>query len=66
MESFDDKPYFKKFNDLLALRDLTQNTISSYNSMLRKYLSWVDSYNKIPEDISFEDIRTYLLFLKQL
>ncbi|NLN47999.1 MAG: tyrosine-type recombinase/integrase [Clostridiales bacterium] len=65
MESFDDKPYFKKFNDLLALRDLTQNTISSYNSMLRKYLSWVDSYNKIPEDISFEDIRTYLLFLKQ-
>ncbi len=26
MKFFDDKPYVKKFNDLLILRDLTHNT----------------------------------------
>ena len=65
MEFFDDKPYVKKFNDLLVLRDLTYNTVNSYNSMLRRYLSWVKSCQRAPEDISFAQIRDYLLFLKQ-
>ncbi len=65
MKFFDDKPYVKKFNDLLILRDLTHNTVKSYNSMLRRYLSWVKSCQRVPEDISFAEIRDYLLFLKQ-
>ena len=32
MVFFDVKPYVKKFNDLLVLRDLTCNTINSYNN----------------------------------
>lgn len=65
MDFFDTQPYFKKFNDLLVLRDLTYNTIKSYNSMLHCYLSWVASCRKTPEDISFAEIRAYILFLKQ-
>ncbi len=59
------QPYIKKFNDLLILRDLTYNTVKSYNSMLHRYLSWVASSRKTPEEISFAEIRAYLLFLKQ-
>jgi len=62
---FDIKPYVKKFNDFLVLRDLTYNTIKSYNSMLHSYLSWVATCQKTPEDISFDEIRAYILFLKQ-
>lgn len=59
------QPYIKKFNDLLMLRDLTYNTVKSYNSMLRRYLSWIALSEKAPEDVSFADIRNYILFLKQ-
>lgn len=65
MNNFNSQLYIKKFNDLLVLRDLTYNTVKSYNSMLHSYLSWVASHRKLPEDISFEEIRAYLLFLKQ-
>jgi len=65
LDFFDVKPYVKKFNDFLALRDLTYNTIKSYNSMLHSYLSWVATCQQTPEDISFAEIRAYILFLKQ-
>lgn len=66
MTCFNDAPYIQKFNDLLCLRDVTDNTTRSYNSMLRCYLSWVNSCGKPPEEISFEEIRSYLLFLKHV
>jgi len=64
---FDFDFYINKFNALLTLRDLTRNTVSSYLSMLRFFLTWCsDSCMKRPEDTSFEDIRSYLLFLKEV
>jgi integrase/recombinase XerD len=65
MDFFDVQPYVKKFNDFLVLRDLTYNTIKSYNSMLRSYLSWVAACQKTPDAIAFDEIRAYILFLKQ-
>lgn len=65
MDSFDVKPYVEKFNDLLMLRDLTYNTVKSYNSMLHSYLSWIASCQRMPEDMSFAEIRAYILFLKE-
>ena len=47
MKTINYQSYVKKFNDLLILRDLTANTIKSYNSMLRKFLSWIETYNVI-------------------
>lgn len=65
MNFFDVKPYVKKFNDLLVLRDLTYNTVKSYNSMLRSYLSWVSAHQKTPEAMTFDEVRDYLLYLKK-
>jgi len=67
MHSFDFQPYIQKFNDLLFLRDLTANTVRSYNSMLRCYLSWVDESLHIkPELVTFDSVRSYILFLKKV
>ena len=65
MDFFDANPYVKKFNDFLVLRDLTYNTVKSYNSMLRSYLFWVATCQQTLEAISFDEIRAYILFLKQ-
>lgn len=65
MQSFDYTPYITKFNEFLTIRDLTKNTCDSYNSFLRCYLSWVDTTLGIcPEDVSFEQIRSFILYLK--
>jgi len=66
MHSFDANIYIQKFNDLLTLRDLAANTVISYNSMLRSYLQWIDTrLAKSPETVSFEEIRSYIMYLKQ-
>jgi len=66
MHSFDANIYIQKFNELLTLRDLTANTVTSYNSMLRSYLQWVNTHlAKPPEGVSFDEIRKYIMFLKQ-
>lgn len=65
MHSFDFEPYITKFNEFLTIRDLTKNTRDSYNSFLRYYLTWVDTFLGIrPEDVSFGQIRLYILHLK--
>jgi site-specific recombinase XerD len=65
MHSFDETFYTKKFNKFLDLRDLTKNTQDSYRSFLHCYLSWIDTnLHKAPEDVSFEELRSYILFLK--
>lgn len=59
--------YLSKFEDLIELRDLTRNTARNYSSFLKQYLKWIDSnLSKKPEEVSFEEIRTYLLYLKNI
>ena len=65
MNSFNFEPYITTFNEYLVIRDLTKNTQKSYNSLLRCYLSYIDTYLKIlPEEVSFAQIRSYILYLK--
>ena len=67
MHSFKFEPYLIKFNDFLIIRDLTKNTQNSYNSFLRCYLLWVDNnLGIIPEEVSFAQIRSYILYLKNI
>lgn len=59
--------YINKFNQLLSIRDLTDNTIKTYNLFLIQYLTWVDSnHNKSIEQINYDDIRIYILYLKNI
>lgn len=49
----------------LELRDLSPNTKKSYRSFLKSYLEWLDSMGIQPKDASYENIRTYILYLKK-
>lgn len=66
MPAFDFKPYFSKLNTYLDLRDLAPNTRKSYLSFLRSYLTWLADLGISPEKASYEDIRNYILYLKNV
>lgn len=58
--------YINNFTQMLSLRDLTESTISNYVFYLTNYLTWLDSnLHKLPEDVSWEELRSYLFFLKE-
>lgn len=58
------QPYLNELDYYLELRDLSRNTRKSYQSFLRSYLQWLDAMGLAPAEATFQDIRTYLLFLK--
>lgn len=67
MHTFKFEPYITKFNEFLVIRDLTPNTQKSYKSFLQCYLSWIDNNLEIiPEEVSFAQIRSYILYLKNI
>lgn len=60
--------FIKKHRDILSFRDLSPSTISTYISYLDEFLCWAEK--EFPEkslsDISFEEIRSYLRYLKDI
>ena len=64
MKNFDYEPYLEKFNSFMILRDLSKNTARNYKSYLLQYFSWLGNQDKFPEDVSYDDLRNYLLYLK--
>ena len=60
--------YVTRFNDMLTLRDLAESTVNNYTSYLNQYLDFVESSlnGKFPEDVSWEEIRSYILQLKNV
>lgn len=57
--------YFCKMDTYLDLRDLSTNTRKTYHSNLSSYFRWLNETLAVsPEDATFEDIRSYLLYLK--
>lgn len=63
---FDRQAYTKKFSDMLTLRDLAEGTISNYLSYLSRFFDYLehDLNGKTPEDVTWEEIRTYIIHLK--
>lgn len=52
---------------MLELRDLTKNAVKNYKSFLLQYLTWVNAnLSKSLENISYEEVRLYILHLKML
>ena len=59
--------YFKEMDIYLDLRDLAPNTRKNYHSSLKAYLTWLSETLAVsPEDATYENIRAYLLHLKQI
>jgi len=58
--------YFDKFYEMIAIRGFADNTLKSYTSYIKSLLSYVETYlNKLPEEVTWEELRAYTLFLKQ-
>ena len=58
--------YLNRFFEMIAIRGLTDNTLKSYKCYIKSYLSYVETYlSKIPDDVTWEEMRTYISFIKQ-
>jgi integrase/recombinase XerD len=54
-----------KQREILSFRDLSDGTIATYISYLSQFLSWTENVlHKPAEDVSWNDIRTYIKHLK--
>jgi len=58
----------QKHTDILSFRDLAPGTVASYTSYLKQFLEWLEK--EIPgkklSDLTFEEIRSYILYLKNI
>ena len=58
--------YLEQFLEMVAIRGLTDNTLRSYKSYIKSYLNYVETaLNKLPEEVTWEELRAYTLFLKR-
>lgn len=60
--------YLKQHIDILSFRDLAPGTITTYTSYMTQFIDWTESFlsSKPLSDISWEEIRSYLRFLKEV
>ena len=59
--------YLKQHIDILSFRDLAPCTITTYTSYLTQFIDWTESLlsSKPLSDISWEELRSYIRFLKE-
>lgn len=56
--------YFSIFIQMLQTKGLTDNTIRSYKTYIKPYLSYLDSKPILPKDASWQDMRDFLAWIK--
>jgi len=57
--------YITRFNQMIELRGLANNTAKSYNSYLKKYLKYLKNVlKKTPEEVTWDNVREYILYQK--
>lgn len=57
--------YFSIFIYMLQTKGLTDNTISSYNTYIRPYLSYLHDRSILPDNAFWQDMRNFLFWIKQ-
>lgn len=58
--------YLDTYKQMISLRGLTNHTIKSYSTYLNAYLNYLnDVLHKMPEDISWEELRGFIFWLQQ-
>ena len=60
--------YLKQHIDILSFRDLASGTVATYTSYMTQYIDWVEENldSKPLPDVTWEEIRSFLLFLKDV
>lgn len=58
--------YLDSFREMISLRGLTAHTLKNYCTYIRAYLDYLSSVlRKLPEDISWDELRVYIRWLKR-
>lgn len=58
--------YFITFQQMIALRGLTDHTVKSYSTYIRSYLDYLENIlHKNPEDVSWQELRDYVTYIKK-
>ena len=57
--------YIEQFLEMASIRGLTANTLISYKSCIKSYLTYFEAIERLPEDVTWEDMRVYLSYLKK-
>ena len=60
--------YLKQHIDILSFRDLAPGTIKTYSSYMTQFMEWLeaDLASKPISNVSWEDIRSFILYLKEV
>lgn len=60
------KKYLETFQQMIALRGLTQHTVMSYSTYIRSYLDYLENIlQKNPEDVSWQELRDYISYIQK-
>jgi len=52
--------YLKRYRKMIALRGLTDHTITAYSTYIKAYLEYVKKINKFPSQVSYNDMRRFI------
>ena len=57
--------YLDSFREMISLRGLADHTLKNYCTYIRAYLDYLtDILHKLPEDVSWEELRDYIRWLQ--
>ena len=56
--------YIKKYREMISLRGLSDHTMKSYCTYIRTYLEYLDLIGKYPSQVTWKDMRNYLIWLQ--
>ena len=58
--------FLLKYQEMISLRGLTENTRKTYTSYLKAYFEYLQLYlHKSPEEVSWEELRQFVFYLQQ-
>lgn len=58
--------YLNSFREMISLRGLTDHTLKNYCTYIRAYLDYLTGIlHKLPEDVSWAELRDYIRWLKK-
>lgn len=58
--------YLDSFREMISLRSLTGHILKNYCIYIRDYLDYLtDFLHKLPEDISWSELRDYIRWLQK-
>lgn len=58
--------YLEQVEKMIRLRNLTEGTVKDYLFMCRRFLNWCEDFKINPEEITIEQVQSYVLTLKSV